>query len=85
MLLCTLLWFLHLIAGFSFAGIQVFWLWIILKYCYMLFYFIKKLALELGYGLPLLTQACLFKSFPQKSLSSVSRGHLIVGQRKNKK
>lgn len=51
----------------------------------MLFYFIKKLALELGYGLPLLTQACLFKSFPQKSLSSVSRGHLIVGQRKNKK
>lgn len=51
----------------------------------MLFYFIKKLALELGYGLPLLTQACLFKNFPQKSLFSVSRGHLIVGQRKNKK
>lgn len=50
----------------------------------MLFFFIKKLALELEYGLPFLTQAWLFKFF-FLNLCLRTEGHLMLGQREKTK
>lgn len=55
-------------------GSSVCQLWIIMKYCFMLF-LIKKQTLELCYGSTLLTKACLFKNLLQ-NLCPRSEGHL---------